>query len=287
MLEVWSVLATFRDALTLIGGSAPPLLVEDDRADPYIGTLDVDAVVDPLEVPEETYRSIAEELRRRGYRQDARQPYRWYRLVNIDEQQVEVELDLLAPMTDRSGSSHRHERIDGEPLARRLPGAELTRDHYVTREIEGELPDGRPNRVKIRIATAGVIVVLKALALDGRDEPKDSYDIDYLLAHHPEGVDGVAREITALGDLEPVRGALAILARKFSSVTSYGPASVALYRGAPEGSASAAVFDPDAFDPASFQVSASRLTAPEVRALAYARVQRLLQVVTASDRGRT
>ena len=45
MLELWSVLGAYRDTLTLVGGSAPPILLGDVPDDPYVGTLDVDLIV--------------------------------------------------------------------------------------------------------------------------------------------------------------------------------------------------------------------------------------------------
>jgi len=126
LLELWTVLAGFADASTIVGGSAPPLLIGDRAEDPYIGTLDVDLVVDPISVPDEAYRTIAELLRERGYVQLG-QPFRWLRSVEIDGRSIDVEVDLLAPASPRPGAGHRHERIGGEPVARRTEGAELVR----------------------------------------------------------------------------------------------------------------------------------------------------------------
>ncbi len=254
MLELWSILGEYTDAMTLVGGSALPLLVGDVPDDQYVGTLDVDLVLDPLAVPDETYRSIAQQLLRRGYEQGP-QPFQWIRAVVIDGEEVEVEVDLLAPATARTGKGHRHERIEGAPLPRRTEGAELVRESFVESVVEGRLPDGRPNRLRLRVASAAVIVVLKALAMRTRDKAKDAYDIDYLLAHQPGGVEGVATDMQGLGDTQPVSDALGILAERFDSVGSYGPASVAAYRRLAAGS-------------------------PEVdraQALAFARVQELLR----------
>lgn len=256
MLELWSILGEYADAMTLVGGSAPPLLVGDVPDDPYVGTLDVDLVLDPLAVPDETYRSIAQQLRGRGYEQGP-QPFQWVRTVPIDGEEIEVEVDLLAPATTRTGRNHRHERIEGAPLPRRTDGAELVRDSFVESVVEGRLPDGRPNRVRLRVASAAVIVVLKALAMRTRDKPKDAYDIDYLLAYQPGGVDAVASDIQALGDSLPVSNALDILAERFDSVGSYGPASVAAYR----------------------RLAAGSPEADGAQALAFARVQELLRIL--------
>src|SRR5450759_1722664 len=257
MLELWTVLAGFADAMTIVGGSAPPLLTGDRPDDPYVGTLDVDLVVDPIGVPDEVYRTIAELLRERGYVQ-FEQPFRWLRSLTVDGRSIDVEMDLLAPITPRTGSDHRHERIGGEPLARRTEGAELVRIGRVHRELEGVRPDGRPNRVAVRAATPAALVILKALAMGQRDKPKDAYDIDYLLDHI--GIEDVAAGIRAVTETEIATKAVRILAEKFSSIDAIGPASVALYRRLP-------------------------LRSPEadrVQALAFARVDQLLRRLPAA-----
>lgn len=156
MLELWTMLAGFADALTIVGGSAPPLLTGDQPDDPYVGTLDVDVVIDQIGVPEEVYRTIADLLRERSYVQ-LDQPFRWLRSVIVDGRAIDVEVDLLAPVTPRLGTDHRHERIGGEPLARRTEGAELVRIASVDRELDGVLPDGRRNRVSVRVAAPSAL----------------------------------------------------------------------------------------------------------------------------------
>ena len=116
MLELWTVLAGFAEAMTIVGGSAPPLLTGDQPGDPYVGTLDVDLVVDPISVPEDVYRTIAQLLRERGYAQ-LDQPFRWLRSVTLDGRTIDVEVDLLAPARDRgagivtNGSAARRWRV--------------------------------------------------------------------------------------------------------------------------------------------------------------------------------
>ena len=252
LLELWTILAGFADAMTIVGGSAPPLLTGDRPDDPYVGTLDVDLVIDPIGIADDVYRTIAELLRERGYVQ-LDQPFRWLRSVVVDGRPIDVEVDLLAPATPRGGASHRHERIGGEPLARRTEGAELVRTAFVDQEIDGLLPDGRPNRVSVRVAAPAALVVLKALAMGGRDKPKDAYDIDYLLGH--VGVEEMAGGMIAMGHVDPVVKAVGILADRFASIDAIGPASVALYRRVPLGS-------PEA---------------DRIQALAFARVDQLLR----------
>lgn len=42
LLELWTMLGEFRESMTIVGGSAPPLLVGSQQDDPYVGTTDVD-----------------------------------------------------------------------------------------------------------------------------------------------------------------------------------------------------------------------------------------------------
>ncbi len=88
-----------------------------------------------------------------------------------------------------------------------------------------------------------------------RDKPKDAYDIDYVLRH--AGVDEIAAGIAEFNLVEPVRTALGVLAAKFAGVDGIGATSVALYRRA--------------------QLRSTE--ADELQALAFARVQRLLDLL--------
>ena len=55
LLELHQLLGEFRNAMTVVGGSAPPLLLQDDPENPYVGTTDVDIVLDPQAVPEDVH----------------------------------------------------------------------------------------------------------------------------------------------------------------------------------------------------------------------------------------
>jgi hypothetical protein len=252
LIEVWTVLGEYRDALTLVGGAAPPLLLGEVAGDPYVGTLDVDAVLDPVVVVEPVYRRISELLVERGYRQDHRNRYRWFRTLVIGDQTIEVEVDLLAPS---DGSGRRHVRLGGERIARNSEGAAIVREQYELHDVTGTLPDGRSNTVEVRVAGPAALVVLKALALDGRDKPKDAYDIDYVLAHTTGGVDAVGATLRSWSEIAVVQKAVAVLRNKYTDVDANGPASVVLYRRLPVGE-----------------------VADQTRALAFARVQRVLEI---------
>lgn len=229
------MLAEVLDAITVIGGSVPPLVLEEPGHDRYAGTLDVDLALDAEmlnQTADEVYATIADLLTRRGYIQ-IDPPFRWLRTVTIDERAVDVYLDLLAPPPDEMGKNRRHVRFQEEGMARRLDGGEILRELRVEAEIEGTLPDGRQNRKRAHVAAPGALIVLKALALNSRDKPKDAYDIDYVLQHlsaEGGGPHFVAEELRPFREMPVVRRAVAILTEKFENADSYGAQSVAVYR---------------------------------------------------------
>lgn len=235
LLEVLTLLGEVADTITIVGGSAPPLLVDEPADDLYAGTLDVDISlnVELLDDADDVYKTIVEQLESRGYEQDDNAPFRWIRQVTIDEEEIEVYLDLLAPPPESLGKNRRHVRFQQDGRARRLEGGEVLTPLRVPAEISGQLPDGRQNKKSAYVAAPGAFLVLKALALDSRDKPKDAYDIDYVLVHLASDGSGprlVAQQLQPFIDLPAVRKALGILREKFESADSYGPQSVALYR---------------------------------------------------------
>jgi hypothetical protein len=157
LLELLTLLAEVGDAITVIGGSVPPLLLDEPADDPYTGTLDVDLSLDAQmlnETADEVYATIAEHLTRRGYVQ-IDPPFRWLRTVTIDGREIDVCLDLLAPPSEEMGRNRRHVRFQEEGMARRLDGGSILSELRVEAEVEGTLPDGRQNRKRAYLATAG------------------------------------------------------------------------------------------------------------------------------------
>jgi len=93
---------------------------------------------------------------------------------------------------------------------------------------------GAKNTVRMRIASLSDFLVMKAHALAGREKPKDSYDICYVLDHAPEGIGALAQDWRGrLGDKD-VESAIRILSEKFKDVESYGPKQVVEFFDAPD-----------------------------------------------------
>jgi hypothetical protein len=72
---------------------------------------------------------------------------------------------------------------------------------------------------------------MKGIVLARRKNPKDAYDIEYVLRYYPGGIDAIAELMSADLDNGLVEEALTHIAQKFESVDHVGPTSVAAFLG--------------------------------------------------------
>ena len=91
------------------------------------------------------------------------------------------------------------------------------------------MPDGRLNRVSMRVASLAGFLVMKGYALAGRDKPKDAYDIYFCARNHPGGPIALARQLRPRLRLKEVRQGLEHIAGKFRGADDFGPATVARF----------------------------------------------------------
>ena len=75
---------------------------------------------------------------------------------------------------------------------------------------------------------------MKAHALEGRDKPKDAYDIVYCLGNFPEGLEKLAAAWKQRSEEMDVKRAIEILRDKFTSVEDFGPTQVVEFFDSPD-----------------------------------------------------
>jgi len=137
----------------------------------------IDLALDVAKIPEDTYRTILKAFLARGYRQDAAQPFRFFRTIGLTGgKQIDVEVDLLTGEYGGTGPRHRAQRVQGV-RARKARGCDLVFSNHVEVIIEGESPGGGRDRVTFRVAAIVPWIVMKGMALHGRIKEKDAYDI--------------------------------------------------------------------------------------------------------------
>lgn len=222
MTEIWQVLGEYRDAMVLVGGWIPGLLIADGST-LHTGSLDVDVLLDPdLLREEDKYAELVELLKSKGYVQ-TRYRFKLAKDVSMDEgEPIRVEVDFLLPKkpkTNRGGVLPDFRAIEAD-------GARFALDHHTEIDLDGRMPDGRGNTVRIHAVSLPAFLVMKAFALDGRDKPKDAYDIYFTLKNAPGQATGMAQALKRFRGTPEVAKAIEILAGKFKSPEDYGPASV-------------------------------------------------------------
>ena len=224
LLEIVHVLGEYRDNIVLIGGWVPLFLCPSPE-EPHVGSMDIDLALDHRELTEAGYRTMQQLLVERGYEQGP-QPFIFYRQVDVGGRQVRVEVDLLGGEYGGTGRGHRTQKVQ-DIRVRKARGADLAFDSPVETTLEGTLPGGAKDTVKLRVASLVPFIVMKSIALDERLKEKDSWDIYYCIRNYPAGAEGVATAFAPHIDHGLVKEGLTLLAKHFGSVDGVGPSHVA------------------------------------------------------------
>jgi len=83
------------------------------------------------------------------------------------------------------------------------------------------------------VASVADFLVMKAYAMDGRDKPKDAYDICYCLEQFPGGMEKLAADWKSRAKDKYVAKAIAILKDKFAGVDNFGPGQIVEFNNSP------------------------------------------------------
>ncbi|EPL8211324.1 hypothetical protein ACRAOD_24180 [Raoultella ornithinolytica] len=222
LLTLLSAFGNLKDTLRLVGGLVPRYLTPatPPEVPVHAGTSDVDIVLnlEVLAVGNE-YASLAQQLKARDFTRWVEEgkfaSWRWRRKVN---DHIEVVVELLRDAGDEEPG--RTISVDGEKVsALTIKHARIVHDWYQQKEISAQLLDGDGLSVDIvRFADVPAFVILKALALDQRQERKDAADLIHVIRYS-----GSIKEVAALfverisseQHPEAMQDGLAALSRRF------------------------------------------------------------------------
>jgi len=249
LAELMTVLGGYRDALVLIGGWAPFVILERFGASgafqadafqrevfqtgfAHVGSIDIDFVVDPAIIDAERYATIVQSLLDRGYEPVTGSLYQFEKVIPSPRsgQAHRIRVDFLTPRPlPGEGRSHRHREVQYDLRARTLEGAEIALTHWFWYEYDSHIPDGARARVRVKVADVVGSLALKGIAIGERYAEKDAYDIYALCAHCRGGPAAVAELLRPFRDEEPVRRGLAAIAEKFRDRDAEGPTWTAVF----------------------------------------------------------
>ena len=237
-LTVAVTLGALMDDLCIAGGLVPSLLIDQqvgpdpETGDLHPGTNDLDVGLAIGLLDEEQYAEISKRLRQEDFEPDRnelgnRTPQRW-RLAGCN-----VTIDFLMPPIPGAERGGRIHNLEGDFGALITPGLQLAFDEHHEVIMEGYTLNGEAVRRSIPVCGPAAFVVLKSLAFADRSEPKDAYDLIYVIRRWPNGIADIAsRLVTHAGKHSGVvRCALEKLANDFATPQNHGPRRAAAFDG--------------------------------------------------------
>lgn len=222
LVDLGQVLASFVECLVVVGGWTPDLLLPGAE-DPHIGSIDVDLALDAAKLNDGRYAALLKLLLdTKRYRRGEKD---FQLVVDVDladsERPVQVEVEFLAPTAVKL-KKHRPKLLAGFRILQ-VDGCEVAFRAPVPLRLPGRNVRGAQNTVSLRVASLSDFLVMKALAINGRDKPKDTYDLCYCLEHPLEGMEKLAADWRARQQEKGVARAVEILREKFADPYALGP----------------------------------------------------------------
>jgi hypothetical protein len=215
--RVLDALSPFSDALVLIGGWAPWMLLKkysNGQAE-HTGSSDLDIAFDYSKIGPDARQRIEQALYAIGCKDlmhpdAASLPLGWSYLLPVehDGRTVPVQIDLLG--LEDAGQ------------------AKLSSDMALAFAAVEVVPlKVKRRNMAVRVSGAAAIVAMKARLLEQRSASKDAADLVTLVRAYRDGPRSVAAELRPLMNDRYMRGAIAVLRRQFNSERGAGPRAVA------------------------------------------------------------
>lgn len=221
LVELMTILGEFRDNIVLVGGWVPYFLMEKNRHE-HVGSLDIDIALDFQKISGDTYKTILQILKSRGY-EEGKQPFIFYRTIPTENgRNISVEVDLLTGEYGGTGKSHRTQSIQ-DIRARKARGCDLVFKQNCLSKISANMPDGALNEVTVKIATVIPFLVMKGMCIWDRYKEKDAYDIYFTILHYPGGINELAKIFQSFKSNKLVREGLGKIKARFKDINAPGP----------------------------------------------------------------
>jgi len=221
LVELMTILGEFRDNIVLVGGWIPYFLMEKNRHE-HVGSLDIDIALDFQKISSDTYNTILQLLKSKGY-EKGKQPFIFYRTIPTENGgNITVEVDLLTGEYGGTGKSHRTQSIQ-DIKARKARGCDLVFKQNCLLLISANMPDGALNEVSVKVATIIPFLVMKGMCMWDRYKEKDAYDIYFTILHYPGGINELVKIFQSFKSNKPVREGLGKIKAKFKDINAPGP----------------------------------------------------------------
>ncbi len=227
-LTIAVTLGAYLADVVVVGGLVPSLLIDAQRAERratdqlHPGTNDLDLGLALALLDEKRYAAVSERLRAEGFGPDENangnptvQRWQWNGL----------KVDFLIQLPPDAEHGLRVHNLEPDFGALITPGLELAFDEKTSVEIEGMTLKGEKATRALNVCGPGAFVALKALAFGDRAEPKDAYDLTYVIRETQGAGNTIGAKLAEHAVKHPavVEKAMKLLRRDFSSPDAVGP----------------------------------------------------------------
>lgn len=225
LVDLGQVLAAYADCMVVVGGWVPDLLLPEAE-EPHIGSIDVDLALDAAKLGDGRYAELLKLLFDTKRYQQGEKPFQLIAAVDLKDgnDPVRVEVEFLAPKEVKLASNH--PKLVENFRVLQITGCDVAFEAPVEQTLTGRNVRGSANTVRLHVASLADFLVMKALAIGGRDKPKDSYDFCYCLQHAPEGPGKLAEIWKQRMPPRILAMSRNILREKFTTVDAFGPQQV-------------------------------------------------------------
>lgn len=232
LVDLGQVLASFADCMVVVGGWVPDLLLPE-ADEPHIGSIDVDLALDTARLGDGRYAELLKLLFDTQRYRPGHKAFQLIAAVDLKDgnEPVQVEVEFLAPKEVRLASNH--PKLVENFRVLQITGCDVAFEAPVEQTLTGRNVRGSDNTVRLHVASLADFLVMKALAIGGRDKPKDSYDFCYCLQHAPEGPGKLAEIWKRRTPPKLLALSLRTLREKFVTVDSFGPQQVVEFHNSP------------------------------------------------------
>lgn len=230
LVELGQVLGAHREAIVVIGGTVPSILLPDAKPG-HVGSLDIDLDLNPEKLAGHGYADLIEKLDAAGYQRNVAnlKPFQLRRSVDLGDggEPIAVIVDLLMPR-GATTARNRPNLVEGLRV-QEADGGGIALRHNLRMSIAGTMPDGRKNEVQMLVASIPALLVMKGYALVQRDKKKDAYDIYFCIRNYEDGIEALAAECAKMLEDPVVRQGFSNIAGKFRSDDDFGPHTVRMF----------------------------------------------------------
>jgi Nucleotidyl transferase AbiEii toxin, Type IV TA system len=228
LVDVGQVLASFSDAIVVVGGWVPDLLLPDAKPQ-HVGSIDVDLALDAGKLEDGRYAELLGLLLDTGRYERGDKEFQLVTSVDLQDNEtpVRVEIEFLASADVKLKKNH-PKLVEGFRVLQ-FPAFAAAFESPESITINGLMISGAPNMVHLRVASLTDFLIMKAHAIGGRDKPKDVYDLCFCLDVFPDAIAVVAKDWKVRRDHPLVAKAIDILGQKFKTVDHYGPQQLPVF----------------------------------------------------------